>query len=224
MNCKNIDILFQENENIVISLAPTYKIAFENNYFKIINAIGKLDISVVSETINGYYLIIDKVKKDLINKPFVISEACPIIRNLIINKYVKYVPYLDGYSSPLANHCSYLKENNSDAFIIFIGPCKNKIAEAKKDNSANVCLSFFEFMDYLEYKKLLDDNTNNELEFYNELHNNLDEVNIINIDGLKNVINFLETDPLDIDKKGYINLFYCQNGCVGKTYKKYANK
>ncbi len=222
---KKLDNLLEDNKVVLLSLAPTYKIAYKENSLKILNAIKALNISVISETINGYYIILDNVLKQLNEREFLISEACPVIKNLIINKYPDLSKSLDGCCSPLTNHCKYLKQKYGDNVpIIFAGPCKNKLKEAVRDESADICLTFQQLVDYLEYKKLINYIKEETFNFSDTLENNVNNIEIKSIDGYENVIKYLnQVNENKINPKGYLMLFSCEEGCVGRTKKVSVN-
>ncbi|MGD1818545.1 MAG: [Fe-Fe] hydrogenase large subunit C-terminal domain-containing protein [Pleomorphochaeta sp.] len=218
---EKIDDLLENNKDVILSIAPTYKIAYKENSLKVLNAVKALNIPIISETINGYYIIIDKVKNQLEYRDYLISEACPVIKNLIINKFPKLSKCLDGCCSPLTNHCSSLKEKyGNDVAIIFVGPCKNKLKEAIRDKSADICLTFQQLVDYLEYKNLLKSSKEEAFNFADTLENVQKDLNIISVDGYKNVINYLnQINDNKIMPKGYLMLYSCEEGCVGRTKK-----
>ncbi|MCY1153286.1 MAG: hypothetical protein OWP43_12795 [Sphaerochaetaceae bacterium] len=222
MNNIIIDKFITENKNIALSLAPTYKIAFKDKSEIILSKLNDLGISIISETINGYYLIVDKVKDQLKESEYIISEACPIIKELIYKRYPNLKDKLDGCSSPLSCHCKKLKDNFDNISILFVGPCKHKKNEALKDKSADLCITFEELIEYLKYKDLLTEDVlkGDFCNFTLCQKNTTDEINMINIDGINNVVsflNFLDSNPTDVH--GYINLFYCKDGCLGRTVK-----
>lgn len=219
MNIHKFDELLK-TQKIVVSLAPTYKIAYGDKTHLVLDGIKKLGIDIISETINGYHIILNKINCRLMTENYLISEACPLIKNIIEKKYPRLKNKLDGYSSPLNCHCSFLKSTIEDATIIFVGPCKNKKIEAKKDLSANICLTYEELYSILIKKNLLNSVSGDLFDFRYKVAKPKLEFEIIEIDGIDNVINFLnKLDEEEITPFGYINLFYCIDGCMGKTIK-----
>ena len=61
----------------------------------------------------------------------VISSSCPVVINLVEQYYPDLIPHLAPQVSPMIAHGRYLRSQyGADAFIVFIGPCIAKKAEA----------------------------------------------------------------------------------------------
>ena len=60
------------------------------------------------------------------------------------------LPYLAKVLSPMQAHCKLIKEQNEDAFTVFIGPCISKKEEANLDNYTDVALTFDELREWLD--------------------------------------------------------------------------
>jgi PAS domain S-box-containing protein len=61
----------------------------------------------------------------------VISSSCPVIINLVEQCYPDLIPHLAPQVSPMIAHGRYLhSQHGEDAFVVFVGPCIAKKAEA----------------------------------------------------------------------------------------------
>ena len=61
----------------------------------------------------------------------IITSSCPVVINLVEQCYPDLIPHLAPQVSPMIAHGRYLRSQyGDDAFIVFIGPCIAKKAEA----------------------------------------------------------------------------------------------
>ena len=61
----------------------------------------------------------------------IISSSCPVVINLVEQCYPDLIPHLAPQVSPMIAHGRYLRsQHGEDAFVVFIGPCIAKMAEA----------------------------------------------------------------------------------------------
>ena len=61
----------------------------------------------------------------------IITSSCPVVINLVEQCYPDLLPHLAPQVSPMIAHGRYLRSQyGGDAFIVFIGPCIAKKAEA----------------------------------------------------------------------------------------------
>ncbi len=61
----------------------------------------------------------------------IVSSSCPVIINLVEQCYPDLIPHLAPQVSPMIAHGRYLRSQyGKDAFVVFIGPCIAKKAEA----------------------------------------------------------------------------------------------
>lgn len=66
------------------------------------------------------------------------TSCCPAFVNLIKKHYPDLVPLMSNTVSPMVATVRYIKKNNPDAYVVFIGPCMAKKGEAlNKDIEGN---------------------------------------------------------------------------------------
>lgn len=120
--------LIASGEKIVISLAPSYKAWFTDEFealaLKII-ALGFYDVqetAIGANMVNHDYIRIMKQG----NMPIMINSACPSVVMLIERHFPSLIPMLTPTLSPMMAHGKFIKETVPDSKVVFIGPCISK--------------------------------------------------------------------------------------------------
>lgn len=126
--------LLKRNNNVVVSLAPSYVSEFPNlKDGQLVAALRELGFARVSETALGAEIVSQKVSSFLEEKQsgIYISSACPSVVEMVCKHYPQYKEYITPFLSPLLTHCKMLKqEYGEDCKIVFIGPCIAKKSES----------------------------------------------------------------------------------------------
>ena len=78
-----------------------------------------------------------------------ISSSCPPINLLIQKYYPEMLKYLAPVQSPMEVHCRLLRDQHPGAFIVFIGPCYAKEAEALDTQCCDSVLLFNEVKNWM---------------------------------------------------------------------------
>ena len=127
--------LFRAQQEVYVSLAPSWSGIFEYTPSKMINKLKKLGFKHVSETALGAQEVsieCAKLMKEK-DKGLFISSACPVVVDYIRLYNTKFLPYITPVASPALTHAKMLKEiYGKHIHIVFIGPCI-----AKKNESDN---------------------------------------------------------------------------------------
>ena len=128
-----INILKQKGENKVYAIvAPS--IAAQFSYVKlgqVIFGIKKLGFDVVVEAALGADMVADSEALELKEKGMLTSSCCPAFVKFIKNNYPTMVDKISHNLSPMATIAKFIKEQDENAKVIFIGPCTAKKMEFK---------------------------------------------------------------------------------------------
>jgi PAS domain S-box-containing protein len=127
----NVRKLITENDNVWVSLAPSYVAAFANlRPGQVLAGLRKLGFAGVRETAVGAEWVAAahyKLAKEA-QKP-VITSSCPAVVNLIEMYIPEMLSNLAHIVSPMIAHARLLKKESPDRKVVFIGPCLAKYDE-----------------------------------------------------------------------------------------------
>jgi len=101
---------------------------------QVITGIKDLGFYTVVEAALGADMVAQAESKELAEKGFLTSSCCPAFVSYIKKNYPQLEPYVSHNLSPMAMISKYIKDNNEDAKIVFIGPCTAKKAEIMLDS------------------------------------------------------------------------------------------
>ncbi|ABB14428.1 sigma-54-dependent Fis family transcriptional regulator [Carboxydothermus hydrogenoformans] len=139
---------------VIALLAPSYPVSFYP--LKPGEVHGKLKafgFTRVEEVTAGVEIILPEYGKYLKEtQDYVISSACPAIVSLIEKHYPTLVNHLAPIKSPMEALAKYIKMEEPDAFLVFIGPCIAKKNEALnfRENYVDAVLTFKEIKELLK--------------------------------------------------------------------------
>lgn len=123
-----------ENRTVIASLAPSFAGAFEmSDSGQMAAALKQLGFSVAEETAVGADIITRFYKKYMAesNNSNLITTCCPSVNYLIEKYHPSLIQYMIPAVSPMLAHGKLLKNiYGSDTYVVFIGPCMAKKAEA----------------------------------------------------------------------------------------------
>lgn len=123
-----------KNYKVYAIVAPAISSQF--TYAKlgqVITGIKELGFYTVVEAALGADMVAQAESKELAEKGFLTSSCCPAFVSYIKKNYPQLEPFVSHNLSPMAMISKYIKENNPDAKIVFIGPCTAKKAEIALD-------------------------------------------------------------------------------------------
>lgn len=131
--------MLKESENntkykVYAVVAPTISSQF--SYAKlgqIITGIKKLGFYGVVEAALGADMVAYAEAKELAEKGFLTSSCCPAFVNYIEKSFPSMTDNISHNLSPMATIAKYMKENEKDIKIVFIGPCTAKKMEIQKE-------------------------------------------------------------------------------------------
>lgn len=131
---KQIKEAINSGRTVIASIAPSFAGAFDmSDPGQMVAALKQLGVSKVEETAIGAD-IVTKLYKDYMKKTRnenLITTCCPSANYLIEKYHPSLIPYMIPVASPMLVHGRLLKHTlGSDTYVVFIGPCVAKKAEA----------------------------------------------------------------------------------------------
>ena len=100
---------------------------------QVISGLKELGFSSVVEAALGADMVAQAESKELAEKGFLTSSCCPAFVDFVKKNYPEMLPYVSHNLSPMATISKFIKEQNEDAKVVFIGPCTAKKAEVLQD-------------------------------------------------------------------------------------------
>ena len=112
----------------------------------IVSALKSLGFSDVQETAVGAQLVSDAYAEIMHagKQNIIITSCCPTINMLIQKYYPTMLPYLAKVLTPMQAHCKLIKEQDPEAYTVFIGPCIAKKKEGDESPWVDAVLTFDE--------------------------------------------------------------------------------
>ena len=138
-------------KRVVVSLAPSFIANFRIRSLDVMTrGLKALGFSEVQETAIGAQLVSEEYANIMREGKLhvVISSCCPAINTLIKKYYPTMLPYLAKVLTPMEAHCKLIKEQQPDAFTVFIGPCIAKKKEGDESPWVDAVLTFDELADW----------------------------------------------------------------------------
>lgn len=136
-----VDILKKSENNtkykVYAVVAPSVSSQF--SYAKlgqVITGIKKLGFHHVIEAALGADLVAYKEAKELKEKGFLTSSCCPAFVKYIETQFPQMKDKVSHNLSPMAEIAKYIKMQDPDCKIVFMGPCTAKKAEFQKETVA----------------------------------------------------------------------------------------
>ncbi|MBQ6626323.1 MAG: 4Fe-4S dicluster domain-containing protein [Ruminococcus sp.] len=133
-----IDIIKKSEENkkykVYAVVAPSISSQFVYSKLgQVITGLKKLGFYTVIEAALGADMVAQAESKELAEKGFLTSSCCPAFVQYIKSEFPDLLPFVSHNLSPMAALAQYIKKNDKNAKVVFIGPCTAKKAEAKLD-------------------------------------------------------------------------------------------
>ncbi len=112
---------------------------------QVVKGLKMLGFSEVKEAALGADMVAQEEALELSEKGFLTSSCCPAFVSYIKTNYKDLVPFISHNLSPMATLAKFIKDNDKDAKIVFVGPCTAKKKEIKLDNVKNYVDSVLTF-------------------------------------------------------------------------------
>lgn len=133
-----IDLIKKSEQNskykVYAMVAPSISSQF--TYAKlgqVVTGLKELGFHTVIEAALGADMVAQAESKELAEKGFLTSSCCPAFVQYIKSAFPDLLPYVSHNLSPMATLAKYIKHNDENAKVVFIGPCTAKKAEAQLD-------------------------------------------------------------------------------------------
>ena len=128
-----IDLLKQANEHKVYSIvAPSISSQFSYARLgQVISGLYALGFCDVVPAALGADMVALSEAKELSEKGFLTSSCCPAFVRYIKTAFPQLAEHISHNPSPMVALAKYIKENDPDSKVVFIGPCIAKKAEAQ---------------------------------------------------------------------------------------------
>ena len=144
-------------KKIYASVAPSFITDFEvGGIADMTEGLKKLGFDVVEETAMGAEVVSKEYDRMMErgDRSVIIASCCPAIANLIQKHHPMILPHLAPVLSPMQAHGKLIREKDPNAFIVFIGPCVAKKAEADESQYIDACLTFDELRQWMVNEKV----------------------------------------------------------------------
>ena len=235
---ETVKVLLQQNENVIVSLAPSFVANYNGASLKAMkNALMKLGFYDVEETAIGAAIVKKEYEDYLEEKQprVLITSACHSV-NLLIQKYFPHLlGMLAPILSPMQAHAQKIKSEVNDAKVVFIGPCIAKKDEADYyEGYVDGVLTFEELSNWLKFNKIeieeiIEDEPKYKSRFFpttggiiKSLSHRNSDYNYIAVDGVQNCINVLTDITKGQINKCFIEMSACVGSCInGPIMEKY---
>lgn len=133
-----IDIIKKSENNkkfkVYAVVAPSISSQF--TYAKlgqVVKGIKEMGFFTVVEAALGADMVAYAESKELTEKGFLTSSCCPAFVDYIHKHFPQMSEHISHNLSPAATIAKYIKETDSDAKVVFIGPCTAKKMEFQKE-------------------------------------------------------------------------------------------
>ncbi len=146
-------------KKVIATIAPSYAGAFKlSNPLLMVSALKRIGFSCVEETAHGAELVSIQYEKEIIkgSADNIITSCCPSSNYLIEHYYPEAINSVIKVVSPMIAHGLELKRRyGNEVFIVFIGPCLAKKAEANEfEESIDAVITFRELEEWFESENL----------------------------------------------------------------------
>lgn len=139
--------MIRSGRRVVASVAPSFIADFDvgsiEDFREMLMQLGFAD---AQETAIGAEIVSRECERMIAEGEcdFLISSSCPSVNLLLRRHYPDMLQYLAPVETPTQVHCSMLREQYPDAFVVFIGPCFAKRGEADETGFCDAVLLYSE--------------------------------------------------------------------------------
>jgi len=134
-----IDILlaFEREESCKAYAVVAPSVASQFKYAKlgqVISGLKKLGFHTVVEAALGADMVAYEEAGELAEKGFLTSSCCPAFVAYIKKSFPELIQHISHNPSPMTAISKYIKDNDENAKVVFIGPCTAKKAEIRLES------------------------------------------------------------------------------------------
>ena len=230
-----IKSLVKENNDVVVSIAPSFSAIWGENSDKLPNVLKSLGFKAVEESLVAAKPILEEYYKYL-NKDDdenYITTLCPTIVNLIEKHYPDLIKNLIPSISVFLCHGKMIKEKyGKETKVACIGSCLGKKDEGRNENCIDAVITFEELKRWLKKEKISWENyerspldkISNYKSVYPFLWGNKEifkdrpiKKELAYIDGIEDCIQVLKAIRRKKVSNTVFEMNFCINGCIGGT-------
>lgn len=155
----DIKKILKSNRKTAVSIAPSFIGAFDmHEPEQMVTVLKKLGFEIIEETAVGAEIITINYEKNIaVNKQKnIITSCCPSANYLIEHHYPEMIEYMLPIVSPMVAHGKYIKKRyGDDCYVVFIGPCLAKMAEAEEMNGTiDAVITFAELSKWMDSENI----------------------------------------------------------------------
>jgi len=207
----------------------------------LVHALKLLGFEDVYEAAFGADIVAIEEGRELAERGKLTSSCCPAFASYIRKNAPALVPYISSSPSPMAAMAKYIKDNDPDSNVIFIGPCTAKKSEIKMESVrpyVDSVITFEEMQALLDSRTDWDRSELVEEEFSKAassfgrgfakcgglsaaVNESLKEQGIdfevkgTAVDGIDNIKKALATFKLENSPINFVEGMACEGGCIG---------
>lgn len=228
---EKVKVFLQDNEPVIVSLAPSFVANYEGVGFGAMrDALKQLGFFDVEETAIGATMVKNEYERMLKeeDRDVIISSCCHSV-NLLIQKYFPAsLEYLADVVSPMQAHCMDIKKRIPNAKTVFIGPCVAKKDEAEHyEGIVDAVLTFEDLTRWLkeadiEIRQEMDSEPESRARFFpttggvlKTMAQDAPGYTYIALDGIDNCMQALRDIETGKIHKCFIEMSACVGGCIG---------
>ena len=225
----------QQNQKLIVSLAPSYAAAFQGVSFAVLSkALKRLGFSKVEETAIGATEVSKQYERLIDDGTMtnILSTCCPSATALVQKHYPELVPYLAPVASPSTVHARMIRAMyGARTKVVFIGPCFSKKLETGKQGDLFAVLTLDELKLWLEQENIQLEETDAEATEMQQTQSRLYPISggvigtldpqirkkyrCLSVDGLDRCMQTLEAMRTHQMKGYFIELSACTGSCLG---------
>ena len=235
-----INEIKNKKEKLYAIVAPSIKVQFKNGSVgQIVSAIKELGFDDVVEAALGADMVAYKEAKELEEKGVLTSSCCPTFVSLIEKRFPLLKEKVSTNLSPMATIAKFIKENEPNSKIVFIGPCVAKKAEIKRDEYKGIVdyvLTFEELNALIDARDIdatkLMETELSDASYFGRIfgragglkdavvqalkeQNSSFELKPLSVDGLENCKVALTKLRIGTDEFNFLEGMACSGGCIG---------
>jgi len=220
------------DRQVIVSLAPSYIGSFDMKHpNQIATGLRKLNFDVIEETAIGAEIVSKRYESIIESHKMenIITTCCPSASLLIESHFPNLIEHMLPIVSPMIAHGRFIKSRYKDAFVVFIGPCFAKIAEAEEvSEGVDAVITFKELSEWFEEEGIilseLDEST---FDLYGSKRGKIFPVNLnlnydskekqyryIRVSGIDECTNILSEISNDKIKDCCVEINICDGSCM----------
>ncbi len=134
-------------KRVIASVAPSFIVDFDaRDLGEMEGWLRKLGFDSARETAEGAYVVKSEYERMVASasQDVIISTCCHSTILLVRKYYPEAIPYLAHVLSPMLAHAKMIKEEDPNAYVVFIGPCISKKDEADENPGLVDCVLTYE--------------------------------------------------------------------------------